>query len=173
MQVWRYRVTKRKQNENFSPWSGDKPSPPNLFSFFFLFYRTCAQSIQRTSDITELDVSKRCKDLASFMENLLQEMKTPGVGKDGLLATDELRSFSVTISYVLVSSKHCYLNYLRYNALRSGMLRIIYYIYTVEILICVCVRACAYVCVTITCSHHVLPYKSSHWYWWKMLVHVI
>ncbi|XP_018302516.1 period circadian regulator isoform X3 [Mycetomoellerius zeteki] len=52
------------------------------------------ESIQRTSDITELDVSKRCKDLASFMENLLQEMKAPGVGKDGLLAADELRSFS-------------------------------------------------------------------------------
>ncbi|XP_018405057.1 PREDICTED: period circadian protein isoform X2 [Cyphomyrmex costatus] len=52
------------------------------------------ESIQRTFDITELDVSKRCKDLASFMENLLQEMKAPGVGKDGLLAADELRSFS-------------------------------------------------------------------------------
>ncbi|KAL6261017.1 hypothetical protein P5V15_008543 [Pogonomyrmex californicus] len=52
------------------------------------------ESIQRTSDIAELDVSKRCKDLASFMENLLQETKAPGVGKDGLLAADELRSFS-------------------------------------------------------------------------------
>ncbi|XP_025074986.1 period circadian protein isoform X2 [Pogonomyrmex barbatus] len=52
------------------------------------------ESIQRTSDITELDVSKRCKDLASFMENLLQETKAPGVGKDGLLMADELRSFS-------------------------------------------------------------------------------
>ncbi|XP_024881332.1 period circadian protein-like isoform X2 [Temnothorax curvispinosus] len=52
------------------------------------------QSIQRTSDITEHDVSKRCKDLASFMESLLQETKVPGVGKDGLLAADELRSFS-------------------------------------------------------------------------------
>lgn len=59
------------------------------------------ESIQRKSDITELDVSKRCKDLASFMENLLQETRTPGFGKD-VLATDE-RSFSVTISYVLVS----------------------------------------------------------------------
>ncbi|XP_011685943.1 PREDICTED: period circadian protein isoform X3 [Wasmannia auropunctata] len=52
------------------------------------------ESIHRTSDITELDVSKRCKDLASFMESLLQETKAPGVGKDGLLAADELRSFS-------------------------------------------------------------------------------
>ncbi|XP_011171926.2 period circadian protein isoform X2 [Solenopsis invicta] len=51
------------------------------------------ESIQRTSDITELDLSKRCKDLASFMENLLQETTVPGVGKDGLLE-DELRSFS-------------------------------------------------------------------------------
>ncbi|XP_043804127.1 period circadian protein isoform X3 [Apis laboriosa] len=50
------------------------------------------ENIQRKSDITELDVSKRCKDLASFMENLLQETKTPGFGKD-VLATDE-RSFS-------------------------------------------------------------------------------
>lgn len=57
------------------------------------------------SDITELDVSKRCKDLASFMESLLQETKAPGVSKDGLLAADELRSFSVTISYVLVSPR--------------------------------------------------------------------
>ncbi|XP_020277747.1 period circadian protein isoform X2 [Pseudomyrmex gracilis] len=52
------------------------------------------ESVQRTSDINELDVSKRCKDLASFMESLLQETKTPGVGKDGPLAMDELRSFS-------------------------------------------------------------------------------
>ncbi|XP_018302517.1 period circadian regulator isoform X4 [Mycetomoellerius zeteki] len=59
------------------------------------------ESIQRTSDITELDVSKRCKDLASFMENLLQEMKAPGVGKDGLLAADELRSFSEHDSVML------------------------------------------------------------------------
>lgn len=43
----------------------------------------------------------RCKDLASFMESLLQETKTPGVGKDELAADD--KSFSVTISYVLVS----------------------------------------------------------------------
>lgn len=64
------------------------------------------------SDITELDVSKRCKDLASFMENLLQETKALGVRKDGLLTADELRSFSVTISYVLVSPrKHYYANY--------------------------------------------------------------
>ncbi|XP_018050159.1 PREDICTED: period circadian protein isoform X6 [Atta colombica] len=59
------------------------------------------ESIQRTSDITELEVSKRCKDLASFMENLLQEMKAPGVGKDGLLAADELRSFSEHDSVML------------------------------------------------------------------------
>nr|XP_012217078.1 PREDICTED: period circadian protein isoform X2 [Linepithema humile] len=52
------------------------------------------ESIQRTSDITKLDVSKRCKDLASFMESLLQEMKAPGVSKDGLVAADELKSFS-------------------------------------------------------------------------------
>lgn len=70
-------------------------------TFSLLFYRTSAQNIQRKSDITELDVSKRCKDLASFMENLLQETRTPGLGKD-VLATDD-RSFSVTISYVLVS----------------------------------------------------------------------
>lgn len=60
------------------------------------------QSIQRTSDVTQLDVSKRCEDLASFMESLLQETRALGVGKDGLAADD--RSFSVTISYVLVSS---------------------------------------------------------------------
>ncbi|XP_029668598.1 period circadian protein [Formica exsecta] len=52
------------------------------------------ESVQRMSDITELDVSKRCKDLASFMENLLQETKALGVRKDGLLTADELRSFS-------------------------------------------------------------------------------
>lgn len=40
------------------------------------------ESIQRTSDITEHAVSKRCKDLASFMESLLQEVKAPGNGKD-------------------------------------------------------------------------------------------
>ncbi|XP_076548457.1 period circadian regulator isoform X2 [Osmia lignaria lignaria] len=50
------------------------------------------ENIQRKSDITELDVSKRCKDLASFMENLLQETRTSGLGKDAL-ATDD-RSFS-------------------------------------------------------------------------------
>ncbi|CAD1471106.1 unnamed protein product, partial [Heterotrigona itama] len=50
------------------------------------------ENIQRKSDITELDVSKRCKDLASFMENLLQETRTPGFGKDVLAADD--RSFS-------------------------------------------------------------------------------
>ncbi|XP_029034643.1 period circadian protein isoform X8 [Osmia bicornis bicornis] len=50
------------------------------------------ENIQRKSDITELDVSKRCKDLASFMENLLQETRTAGLGKDAL-ATDD-RSFS-------------------------------------------------------------------------------
>jgi len=57
------------------------------------------------SDITELDVSKRCKDLASFMESLLEETKAPAVrhGKDGLLVADEFRSFSVTIGYVLVT----------------------------------------------------------------------
>ncbi|XP_070157124.1 period circadian regulator isoform X4 [Polyergus mexicanus] len=52
------------------------------------------ESVQRMSDITELDVSKRCKDLTSFMENLLQETKALGVNKDGLLTADELRSFS-------------------------------------------------------------------------------
>ncbi|CAK9831407.1 Period circadian protein [Anthophora retusa] len=50
------------------------------------------ENIQRKSDITELDVSKRYKDLASFMENLLQETKAPGLGKN-VLATDD-RSFS-------------------------------------------------------------------------------
>ncbi|XP_014613255.1 PREDICTED: period circadian protein isoform X2 [Polistes canadensis] len=50
------------------------------------------ESIQRTSEITEHDVSKRCKDLASFMESLLQEIRTPALGKD-TLATDD-RSFS-------------------------------------------------------------------------------
>lgn len=39
------------------------------------------------------------------MESLLQETKALGVGKDGLLTADELRSFSVTISYVLVSPR--------------------------------------------------------------------
>ncbi|KAK2588410.1 hypothetical protein KPH14_004414 [Odynerus spinipes] len=50
------------------------------------------ESIQRTSDKTEHDVSKRCKDLASFMESLLQEMRTSALGKD-MLAGDD-RSFS-------------------------------------------------------------------------------
>ncbi|XP_015189237.1 PREDICTED: period circadian protein isoform X3 [Polistes dominula] len=50
------------------------------------------ESIQRTSEITEHDVSKRCKDLASFMESLLQEIRTPALGKN-TLATDD-RSFS-------------------------------------------------------------------------------
>lgn len=46
------------------------------------------------------------------MESLLQETKTLGVSKDGLLIADELRSFSVTISYVLVSPrKYYYANY--------------------------------------------------------------
>ena len=75
--------------------------------FSLLFYRTSVQSIQRKSDITEHDVSKRCKDLASFMENLLQETRAPGLGKDVLAADD--RSFSVTISYVLVSPTLIYL----------------------------------------------------------------
>ncbi|XP_071574910.1 period circadian regulator isoform X4 [Temnothorax nylanderi] len=68
------------------------------------------ESIQRTSDITEHDVSKRCKDLASFMESLLQETKAPGVGKDGLLAADELRSFSEHDSVMLgeISPHHEY-----------------------------------------------------------------
>ncbi|XP_029178906.1 period circadian protein isoform X2 [Nylanderia fulva] len=52
------------------------------------------ENVQTMSDITELDVSKRCKDLASFMESLLQETKALGVSKDGLLTADELRSFS-------------------------------------------------------------------------------
>jgi len=136
-----------------------QPISQLVLSFFF--YRTCAQNIQRTSDITELDVSKRCKDLASFMESLLQEMKAPGIGKDGLLAADELRSFSVTISYVLVSPRHCYANYLRYDALRSGILPIKHYIYIVEILMCMCV------CMTITCSRYVLLCNDTTW---KMLV---
>ncbi|XP_076163774.1 period circadian regulator isoform X5 [Ptiloglossa arizonensis] len=50
------------------------------------------ENVQRKSDITEHDVSKRCKDLASFMENLLQETRAPGLGKDVLAADD--RSFS-------------------------------------------------------------------------------
>ncbi|XP_076754367.1 period circadian regulator isoform X2 [Xylocopa sonorina] len=50
------------------------------------------ENIQRKSDLTELDVSKRCKDLASFMENLLQETRTSGLGKDVLAADD--KSFS-------------------------------------------------------------------------------
>ncbi|KAG7212739.1 hypothetical protein KM043_013005 [Ampulex compressa] len=50
------------------------------------------QSIQRTSDIPTHDVSKKCKDLASFMESLLHEMKAPALGK-GALVTKE-RSFS-------------------------------------------------------------------------------
>ncbi|XP_017763849.1 PREDICTED: period circadian protein isoform X6 [Eufriesea mexicana] len=50
------------------------------------------ENVQRKSDMTELDVSKRCKDLASFMENLLQETRTSGVGKDALAADN--RSFS-------------------------------------------------------------------------------
>ncbi|XP_026667078.1 period circadian protein, partial [Ceratina calcarata] len=50
------------------------------------------ENIQRKSDIIGLDVSKRCKDLASFMENLLQETRTPDLGKD-VFATDD-KSFS-------------------------------------------------------------------------------
>ncbi|XP_012134868.1 period circadian regulator isoform X4 [Megachile rotundata] len=66
------------------------------------------ENIQRKSDITELDVSKRCKDLASFMENLLQETRTPGLGKDAL-ATDD-RSFSEHDSVMLgeISPHHEY-----------------------------------------------------------------
>ncbi|XP_011869759.1 PREDICTED: period circadian protein isoform X3 [Vollenhovia emeryi] len=68
------------------------------------------ESIQTMSNITELDVSKRCKDLASFMESLLQETRAPGVGKDGLLAADELRSFSEHDSVMLgeISPHHEY-----------------------------------------------------------------
>lgn len=41
------------------------------------------------------------------MESLLQETKTPDVSKHGLVAADELKSFSVTIiSYVLVSPRY-------------------------------------------------------------------
>lgn len=98
------------------------PSPQLVL---FLFYRTCAQSIQRTSDRTKLDVSKRCKDLASFMESLLQEMKTPGVNKDGPIAADELKSFSVTIiSYVLVSPSYTLLTLIiTYATMRSALVR--------------------------------------------------
>jgi len=84
--------------------------------FFFFFDRMCAQSIQRTSDITELDMSKRCKDLASFMESLLQETRALGVVKDGPLMPDD-RSFSVTISYVLVIATVLRYNY-RYVTMR-------------------------------------------------------
>ncbi|KAL0133381.1 hypothetical protein PUN28_000844 [Cardiocondyla obscurior] len=68
------------------------------------------ESIQRTSNIAELDVSKRCKDLASFMESLLQETKESGVGKDGLLVANELRSFSEHDSVMLgeISPHHEY-----------------------------------------------------------------
>ncbi|XP_072762384.1 period circadian regulator isoform X2 [Anoplolepis gracilipes] len=68
------------------------------------------ESVQRMSDITELDVSKRCKDLASFMESLLQETKALGVSKDGLLTADELRSFSEHDSVMLgeISPHHEY-----------------------------------------------------------------
>ncbi|KAI4503566.1 hypothetical protein M0802_000969 [Mischocyttarus mexicanus] len=66
------------------------------------------ESIQRTSEVTEHDVSKRCKDLASFMESLLQEIRTPALGKD-ILATDD-RSFSVTIKPT----------FYRYNILVKG-----------------------------------------------------
>ncbi|XP_043260117.1 period circadian protein isoform X2 [Colletes gigas] len=51
-----------------------------------------SENIKRKSDITEHDVSKRCKDLASFMENLLQETRASGLGKDVLAADD--KSFS-------------------------------------------------------------------------------
>ncbi|XP_014477101.1 PREDICTED: period circadian protein isoform X2 [Dinoponera quadriceps] len=66
------------------------------------------ESIQRTSDITELDVSKRCEDLASFMESLLQETKAPGIGKDELAADD--KSFSKHDSVMLgeISPHHEY-----------------------------------------------------------------
>ncbi|XP_076235566.1 period circadian regulator [Calliopsis andreniformis] len=66
------------------------------------------ENIQRKSDITELDVSRRCKDLASFMENLLQETRAPGLGKD-VLAPDD-RSFSEHDSVMLgeISPHHEY-----------------------------------------------------------------
>lgn len=61
------------------------------------------------------------------MENLLQETKTPEVGKNGLLAADELRSFSVTISYILVSPRYRYANcHLRYDALWYATYKTLY-----------------------------------------------
>lgn len=97
------RVFERKGKKQKYLSTMDRVTYPPTCSLF-LFYRTCTQNVQTMSDITELDVSKRCKDLASFMESLLQETKALGVSKDGLLTADE-RSFSVTISYVLVSPK--------------------------------------------------------------------
>ncbi|XP_015432079.1 PREDICTED: period circadian protein [Dufourea novaeangliae] len=66
------------------------------------------ENIQRKSDITELDVSKRCKDLPSFMENLLQETRATGLAKDVLAADD--RSFSEHDSVMLgeISPHHEY-----------------------------------------------------------------
>ncbi|XP_031827625.1 period circadian regulator isoform X4 [Nomia melanderi] len=66
------------------------------------------ENIQRKSDIAELDVSKRCKDLASFMENLLQETRATGLGKDVVAADD--RSFSEHDSVMLgeISPHHEY-----------------------------------------------------------------
>lgn len=65
------------------------------------------------------------------MESLLQETKALGVSKDGLLPADELRSFSVTISYVLVSPrKYYYANYLR-SALVCYEKKTLIYIYNI------------------------------------------
>jgi len=61
-------------------------------------------------------MSKRCKDLASFMESLLQETRALDVVKDGPLMPDD-RSFSVTISYVLVSLLYYAYSY-RYVTMR-------------------------------------------------------
>lgn len=70
------------------------------------------------SDITELDVSK---DLASFMESLLQETKAPGIGKDGLLTVDELRSFSVTIKLRFSIAENTVTLVITYAMMRSAL----------------------------------------------------
>ncbi|XP_066591494.1 period circadian protein isoform X2 [Prorops nasuta] len=50
------------------------------------------ESFPRTTEVSEHQVSQRRKDLASFVEGLLQEVKAPGLGKDQPINDD--RSFS-------------------------------------------------------------------------------
>ena len=62
------------------------------------------QKIQRAGDMDAFDLSRRSNDLVAFVENLLQEVKPPAtVVKER--APPDNKSFSVTISFVLVSNE--------------------------------------------------------------------